>query len=308
MNPVADDAGGPTAPTRPDLPANATTELRDRVADAILALPGYFTSQTTIEGLQATDLFSLNSVLGATIEIQVVETLNRMRDTWDPDDEWQVYSFERQPQTFPDVRLVARDGDGVHVALGIELKGWYLLAKESEPSLRYKVTPSACADHDLIVVVPWYLSNVLAGTPIATTPWVESARFAAEYRNYWWSHIRTTNSDPGVDPPDGGAQPYPAKDQQISDTPRKDGGGNFGRLARIDALMGDWVKDSLEAPVAGIPANDWVMFFRAYAERSDPASIRARLEAKYAAATNDGTEAGSARIVELLDELVDLLG
>ncbi len=49
------------------------------------ALPAYFASVTAIEGLQATDLFTLNTVLDATIEVQVVETLNRIRDVWDPD-------------------------------------------------------------------------------------------------------------------------------------------------------------------------------------------------------------------------------
>lgn len=29
--------------------------------------------------------------------------------------------------------------------MGIELKGWHVLAKEREPSFRYKVTPAACS-------------------------------------------------------------------------------------------------------------------------------------------------------------------
>ena len=29
--------------------------------------------------------------------------------------------------------------------MGIELKGWYVLAKEREPSFRQKVTPAACS-------------------------------------------------------------------------------------------------------------------------------------------------------------------
>lgn len=42
----------------------------------------------------------------------------------------------------------ASDGD---ILFGIELKGWYLLAKEREPSLRFQVTEAACdstADED----------------------------------------------------------------------------------------------------------------------------------------------------------------
>ena len=128
-------------------------------------LPGFFEFGTRIEGIDATDLFSLNSVLGTSIEVQVVHTLNRMRSIWGPDEDWAGYRFERQSQTFPDVRLVRR-GAGQHdIAMGIELKGWYLLSKEGVPSLRFQTTPAACAPFDLIAVVPWHLSNVLSGTP-----------------------------------------------------------------------------------------------------------------------------------------------
>ena len=297
----------PAPPTRPVLtPGSPLDQLRGRVVEALSALPGYFTSKTTIEGLAATDLFSLNTVLGATIEVQVVQTLNRMRDAWDPNDQWPMHTFERQPQTFPDVRLVSHAGGMPNVALGIELKGWYLLAKEKEPSLRYKVTPAACADADLVVVVPWYLSNVLAGTPITIAPWVESARYAAEFRNHWWQHIRQTTSDAAIDLP-AGVGPYPTKDQQIGDRPHSDGGNNFGRIARIDDLMGDFINNALTTSVAGIPAEDWVQFFRTYSENRDPEQIKTMLKARYAAATAVGTQQDGERIIALLDELAAVL-
>jgi hypothetical protein len=69
-------------------------------------------------------------------------------------------------QTFPNVRLLSRSGGTVSVVLGIELKGWYLLAKEGVPSFRYTVTPAACSEYDLLVVIPWHLKNVLSGVPI----------------------------------------------------------------------------------------------------------------------------------------------
>jgi hypothetical protein len=112
-------------------------------------------------------LFSLNSVLGTSIEVQVVHTLNKMRNIWDPDEDWAGYRFERQSQTFPDVRLVRRGAGDPDIAMGIELKGWYLLSKEGVPSLRFQVTPAACSPFDLIAVVPWHLSYVLSGTPVA---------------------------------------------------------------------------------------------------------------------------------------------
>lgn len=96
-----------------------------------------------------------------------------------------TYSFERQAQTFPDVRLVSVGGSEIDIALGIELKGWYLLAKEGMPSLRLTVNPAACAPHDLVAVVPWYLSNVLSGVPTVLMPWIHRAGSAAEHRNHW---------------------------------------------------------------------------------------------------------------------------
>ena len=56
------------------------TELAQRVGGALLVLPGFFEFGTRIEGIDATDLFSLNSVLGTSIEVQVVHTLNKMRN------------------------------------------------------------------------------------------------------------------------------------------------------------------------------------------------------------------------------------
>ncbi len=252
------------------------------VKAALRALPVYFRTGTLLEGMEAGDLFSLNSALGGTIEVQSVESLNRMRDVWDPEGMWQRYRFERSAQTFPDVRLVARqeEDDEVDVALGIELKGWYLFSKEGEPSFRYGVTPSACADQDLLVVVPWHLKNVLAGEPVVLDPYIEQARYVAEYRNWWWENIRQTRDRPDqrtVRAPEGPVEPYPAPKDRIADRPAKDGGSNFGRIARIPALMDDYVKRIETRQVAGIPARDWITFFRLHAEASDPFEVHKRL-------------------------------
>jgi hypothetical protein len=158
----------------------------EKVKEAIYALPLYFRSETVISGLSATDLFTLNTALGATIEENVVRTLNEMRSVWDPEGRYKLYGFTRQAQTFPDVMLKRYAGQTEHaeVVLGIELKGWYLLSKEEEPSFRFKVTSAACADQDLLVVVPWVLSSVISGTPRVFLPFVVPAKYAAEYRNY----------------------------------------------------------------------------------------------------------------------------
>lgn len=201
-------------------------QLHRNVREAIASLPIYFRTETHISGVMATDLHTLNTVLGATIEEQVVRTLNLLRSTWDPEENYSLYSFVRQAQTFPDVLL--RRSSGGEILLGIELKGWYLLAKESEPSLRFQVTAGACAEQDLVVVVPWVLGNVISGSPTLFEPFIESARYAAAYRNHYWQQIRESKQDRGIDVPKG-VLPYPSKSDQILDKPHSDGGGNFGR-------------------------------------------------------------------------------
>ena len=146
-----------------------------RVRRALFAVPDRFASPTRIEGLLVQDLFTLNAPLAATIEEQVVETLNRMRAVWDPDGAYETYAFERQSQTFPDV-ILRRTGNGSEILLGIELKGWYLLASEGVPTYRFTTTAAACNPWDLLVVVPWVLADVLSGSPVLHPPFVESAR------------------------------------------------------------------------------------------------------------------------------------
>jgi hypothetical protein len=248
--------------------------LYKSVREAIATLPVYFRTETHISGILATDLHTLNSVLGATIEEQVVRTLNLIRSSWDPDGRYALYTFMRQPQTFPDVRL--RKVGSEETLLGLELKGWYLLAKEAEPSLRFQVTRAACSKADLIVVVPWVLGNVISGSPMLFEPFVESARFAADFRNYHWQHVRKTDADTMIDAP-AGTHPYPSKSEQILDKPRSDGGGNFGRLART-GMMDIYMSKLNEVPLCGIKAIFWRDFLKAFQESTTDAQAHAALE------------------------------
>lgn len=161
----------------------------------------------------------------------MVKTLNDLRSVWDPTDQYQTHAFVRQPQTFPDVVLREID-NGEEVLLGIELKGRHLLAKEDVPTYRFTVTEAACNPQDLLAVVPWVLSNILAGSPVLFRPFVESALYCAQKRNHHWLHERQVRGDPGVVESPAGVAPYPTSKTNISDQPTKDGGNNFGRLAR----------------------------------------------------------------------------
>ena len=222
----------------------------------------------------ATDLHTLNTVLGATIEEQVVRTLNLTRNTWDPNGQYALYSFVRQAQTFPDVLL--RRIAGGDILMGIELKGWYLLAKEAEPSLRFQVTEDACAVHDLIVVVPWVLANVISGSPVLFEPFVESARYAAAYRNHHWQHVRQTGLDTGIEVPEV-TQPYPRKSDQILDRPRADRGGNFGRLART-GMMEEYLEKLGDVQLCGINSKYWRDFLKTFQEGTTGQEASAALE------------------------------
>lgn len=141
-------------PPKPVEPANwEHFDLWRRVRNALFVVPDRFTTPINIEGLSATDIFTLNAPLAATIEDSFVKTLNLLRPVWDPDSKYQTYSFVRQAQTFPDVVLRTID-NGSKPLLGVEMKGWYLLAKEGEPTFRFTATAAACNPWDLLVVVP----------------------------------------------------------------------------------------------------------------------------------------------------------
>lgn len=298
-----------------EIPMKGTrrAKLLENVRDALSALPIHFTSRTYIEGLEAGDLFSLNSMLGGSIEIQVVESLNRLRAVWDPDNEWDEYQFVRSAQTFPDVRLATANASriiaGDQFGIGIELKGWYLLSREAMPSFRYTVNRQACDVHDLLVVVPWHLSNVLAGPPVVYSPFVESARYAADMRNFYWTTARRHRDlASGIDREENYyhviepsfAAPYPGPKTKIGDQAVRDSGKNFGRAARSEGLMDEYVAKSLQIPVAGIEARHWVGFFRAYAEGAQVGELHDRIVKKLADHRHD----------QALDseELLDLLG
>lgn len=299
----------PAPPTAP--PDPAPTTLAGKVFAALYALPPQFRSDLTISGVRATDLFTFNASLGATIEEQVVDALNALRSaTWDQDEQYAQYRFVRQPQTFPDVVLkAAAPGVTPEISLGIELKGWYALAKEREPSFRYRVTPAVCAPDDFLVVFPWALSRVISGSPHLFAPYVTSARFAAEYRNWHWKHVVRGGGTEGDINLSTVAQHYPSKAQEIGDEPVSDRGGNFGRFARtglMDAFMDELFRDDL----TGIPLDSWQRFLRLFGEQTPMERINAELDRMAAdvrgrrrAATAENLAALKERLAEVVAAL-----
>mgnify|MGYP006272461887 CR=1 FL=1 len=292
-------------PTEPD-PSWEHYELWHAVKKAVFTLPSRFESELVISGVLATDLFAFNSSLGATIEEQVIASLNKLRSIWDPEQKYSLYSFERQPQTFPDVVLRASAPDvEPQVLMGIELKGWYALAKECEPSFRYNVTPAVCAPADLLVVVPWALSKVISGSPQVFTPYVINARQAAEYRNWYWEHARGgKGTDRGVilSPV---TTHYPNKADPISDQAVKDGGKNFGRFARSKA-MDSYIAELFDDKLAGIPLWAWQKFLLLFTEGQTTETVQAGLDA-LAARAGTVPEAERTDLADKFREIGDMI-
>lgn len=276
------------------------------VRATLSALPAHFHSDTFIEGVSALDVFALNSALAATIENQVVETLNRVRSAWDPQDRYATCSFVRQPQSFPDVILKDLAHPESAPILGIELKGWYLLAKEAEPSMRFTQTKAACSPADMIMVVPWTLNSVISGRPVIFSPYVAGAQYAAEYRNYYWQCLRGQKSDNSIVIPEN-ARPYPKKNEPTTDKPVSDNGGNFGRIAR-SGMMNDYLERMRIQPVCGIASRHWLEFFKLFHQDATEneiqeglAKLRVRVNAEDSAAHRKAILGIIAAIENLLD-------
>jgi hypothetical protein len=248
----------------------------DRVSDLIYSLPNHFDTELIIKGINVTEIFSVGSAFSTIIESQVINILNRLRNTWDPDNNYSNYAFVRQSQTFPDVLLrnIENEND---IIFGIELKSWYALSKEGEPSFRYKIDPDACASADLIVIIPWILSDVISGTPNLLTPYKELAKYVAEYRDYYWQKSRIEREQNyTIHRPDQ-VRPYPSSKEEASDEAEDDKGSNFGRIAR-SGIIDDYTSKIKAQNYMGIKIKHWIQFFKAISETSIDTQINEKIE------------------------------
>ena len=285
-------------------------ELGEAVRDALQVLPSLFKSDLVISGFARPILHAFNTSLGATIEEQVVAGLNAIRDaTWDKDGRYANLRFVRQAQTFPDVVLkpAAPPHVPVEPVMGIELKGWYVLAKEGEPSFRYTTTPEAAAPQDLLVVFPWALSAVISGAPILFEPYVASARYAAEYRNWWWQYERAAKGDRTIRVSTHKGH-YPMKSDLIADVPAADA-GNFGRIARTKLFDRDgYIEATFQAELSGIPLYAWLKFFKLFSESNTEEKITASLGRMSAEAAKKGRTQEAAALAGVLALIATLAG
>lgn len=150
---------------------------------------------------------------------------------------------------------------------------------------------------------------MLSGSPIAHAPYVESARYAAEARNYWWQHVRATSGNVAIEKPPG-VGPYPSPKVDVNDKPADDAGGNFGRIPRLKDSLPEF-KRYLDAailePVAGIEARHWINFFKGFTDDHDADETFRRLQD----ILQKQLSARSAEVAEeaaaLLRQLIELL-
>lgn len=256
-------------------------DLWMRIKKLIYALPNYFETEIVVKGINAPDLYSIGGVFSTAIESSLVEVLNKTRNIWDADNSYSTFAFQRQSQTFPDVLFVDLLNKD-NIIFGIELKAWYALSKESEPSFRFKIDPEACASADLLVVFPWLLSEVTAGKPTLLPPYVELARYAAECRNYYWaeSRIRSSRNSTIKRPEEIYRRPYPRAKENASDSAEDDRGNNFGRIARSGQgnLLESYLDEIENLDCLGIKIKYWVKIFKAIAEGRDADRIDSDLD------------------------------
>lgn len=307
MGVAAPPGAVPAPPVEPVLDENdPRTALQRKVHRALHALPSYFSLDSQVSGIDATDLFHLGTMLSAGIEVEVVRTLNRLRDLWDPDGQWLSSRFERSREAFPSVRLVRRDTGTPSIALGIELQSWFVLAKEGVPHVRYRVTPAACAPHDLVCIIPWHLSDTVAGTAQVVEPWVANARYAAQWRDHWWQFVRQTQDAPGIyHPPD--ASPYPVRAGLVDAVPHDEGGHDFGSLAHCTPLMDDFLDRVSRHELLGIAVRDWYLFLRVHSDIANAADVAGALQAQLYERLGPLNSATAHKVLALLDDLSALL-
>ncbi len=285
--------------------------LYERVIEALYVLPSRFESELRVTGVLATDLHTFNTSLGATIEAQVTEALNELRSVWDPEQEYTRYGFVRQSQRFPDVILRSSVPDlEPQIIMGIELKGWYALSKEAEPSFRFKASPRVCAPQDLLVVYPWALSEVVSGKPELYAPYVIGARTAAERRNWYWQYVMEggTITDRTVRLSEVDEY-YPDARAAISDAPAQDQGRNFGRVARTE-LMDEWTAAVRQKTLSGIPLGAWQRFLRIFSDNRTREQQLATLQTGIASIEGGYAPPGhgmpEGRTREILDRILEI--
>jgi hypothetical protein len=285
-------------------------ELWERVRESLYALPAYFRMEGELPNIPASDLHAANTLLGAAIEEHIPVALNLIRQIWDPQGNYADCLFRRQPQTFPDVPFRRETGTGSETLFGIEVKSWYVLAKEQEPSFRFYVNRDFCHPADLCVVYPWALSSGVSGTPKLFRPLVIGARKAARLREESWAAKAQDEEWRVINKPQGEKRFHPTREDRINDSSPRDAGNNMGRIARTGVWDLEIRRLMREERISGIPIAAWHAFLSSFREGRafDDVlrSIRA-IAGRYGAMPQQVPAGALNKIAEGLSEIAELI-
>lgn len=164
------------------------------------------------------------------------------------------------------------------------------------------ITPAVCAPQDLLVVYPWALSNVIAGAPLLFPPYVVGARYAAEYRNYYWQHVKSGEHGLKLS---GVHEFYPVKGDRISDQPEADSGGNFGRIARTN-MMDDFKKALFSEELSGIPIEAWIGFLSIFSQSTTREAVMAKLDSRTKTYTKGQAVLSDQAVTRIRDAIAEI--
>ena len=72
--------------------------------------------------------------------------------------------------------------------------------------------------------------------------------------------------------------------------------------------MSEWIEESLQRPLAGIPARDWIEFLRRYSAEGDPDEIWRELRDRVRGRLDDDVESKSDEAMQSIERVVEILG
>lgn len=142
-------------------------------------------------------LAQFNNYVGQGLEEAVVAWLNERADEWRP--EGTDWFFARNTVQFPDIVLVEPDSDApgkYRVLFHMEVKTWYVFAKDLITA-RFHTAPSCIKPDALLLVFPWYMTEVVYGVPFVLAPLAYNARELADRRDKVWAGGGKRQADRG---------------------------------------------------------------------------------------------------------------
>lgn len=139
-------------------------------------------------------LGQFNNYVGQAVEDAVVSRLNAAADEWKP--VGKQWTFGRNTVQFPDIMLVDENADAVgkhRILFHIEVKTWYVFARDLITA-RFNTAPSCIKSDALLLVFPWYMTQLVHGVPRVLKPLVYPAKELALRRDtVWVTGVRRRN-------------------------------------------------------------------------------------------------------------------